>query len=219
MARVTAESIRMAKANVRRWFIETSTGPAFLPGSGAAILLSKDEALAVRSAAEKKIAVSYAEIQARTLLHIIVLVLVISGFAMLASRMPEPTRSIAQWTSYGVYFLHGLIVLHDYWRWERGIFLLRDAIGHSLRSRAPLPPSMAGPVATAEPDYRSWQTVVFLLAAFFLLYEVIGPLAEVSPWVPALLLAAMAGILFWLLGFALIQDVARLFPKDRSRRW
>ena len=218
MSRLTAESVRMAKANVRRWFIETSVGPAFLPGNGAAIQLAKDQALAVRSAAEEKIALSYAEIQARTVLHIFILVLVITGFSMLAGRLPEPAKAAVQWVSYGVYCLHGFIMLHDYWRWERGIFRLREAIGHSLSSRVPLPATLAGPVAMPEPNYRNWQTVAFLMAGLFLAYEMAAPLAKLSPWIPALLVAAMAGILFWFLGFALIQDIARLLPKDRSRR-
>lgn len=210
--------MRLAKANVDRWIVDTPAGPAFLPGDGNALPMTADVARAIRAGAEAHIFRSYDKLQKKMLLHMVLVVVTITAVQFAASGQSSGVGRALRYLSYALYSLHGLFALLDAWKWERSVLDLRDAITLSLRGNAPLPPHLAGPRAIVEPDYRILGTIVAAtLAPFFALKGVHLP-HLVPAWVPAVSLGVAMGLMVWIAGHTWLQRSGLLAPEDRTRR-
>ena len=218
MARLDNSPIRTAKANVNRWFTKTPLGTAFLPGNGSALPISEDMALGIRAGAEEFIAQSYANLQKRMAIHAAVIVGIVISIQYIKAGQKPPLSEILSYLSYGLYTLHGLALLHDAWKWEKSVMNLRDAIAHALITKVPLPPTLAGKQAVAEPNYRLLGGITFSVMGFFMLFKGVTLPDFVSPWVPALAAGFVVGILAWIVGFTWLQRIGALAPKDGPRR-
>ncbi len=217
MARLDNTPNKMAKANVNRWFTHTQVGQVFLPGNGKAIPISHEEALAIRAGAERHIAQSYNAFQMRTIIHIILLIAIVVAIRYVRNGLDPSLDSILLYTSYGIYTAHGLFLLNDAWSWERSTMDLRDAITHALRAKSPLPPTLAGGRAVKEPNYRLLGNITFGIVGIFYLLKGVKIPEAVSPWLPAIGVGIVVGILAWVAGFVWLQRVGALAPKDGAR--
>lgn len=217
MARLDNSAVRMAKANVDRWIVDTPAGPAFLPGNGQALPMSDDVARAIRAGAEAHIFRSYDTMQKKMWLHIVLFTATFVAVQFAATGQQPGVAAALKYLSYGLYSLHGALALIDAWKWERTVFDLRDAIALALRGKVPLAPHLAGPRAIVEPNHRVLGTIVFAtLAPFFVLKGVTLPTA-IPEWVPAVSLGVAIGVMVWVAGHAWLQKSGLLAPEDRTR--
>lgn len=218
MARLDNSPVYVAKANVDRWFSKTPAGPAFLPGNGKALPVAEDVALGIRAGAEQFVARSYDGLQKRLLIHMFVLLAIIIGIDFIRAGLDPVLDDILLYISYALYTAHGLFALNDAWKWERSVLDLRDAIAHALREKVPLPPTLAGVHAVVEPDYRLLGGITFSIMAVFTLFIGVKLPEFISPWVPAIGLGVIVGIITWTAGFIWLQRIGALSPKDGPRR-
>jgi len=210
--------VRLAKANVDRWIVDTPAGPAFLPGDGNALPMTTDVARAIRAGAEAHIFRSYDALQKKMLLHVVLVAATIAAVQFAAADLSPPVEQALRFLSYGLYSVHGLFALLDGWKWERSVFDLRDAITLALRGNAPLPPHLAGPRAIIEPNYRILGTIVAATLAPFMVLKTVE-LPDIIPgWVPAISLGVAMGLMVWIAGHAWLQRLGLLAPEDGPRR-
>lgn len=218
MARLDNSPIRLAKANVDRWFAKTPAGPAFLPGNGKALPIDENVALGIRAGAEQFVARSYDDLQKRMLIHMVIIVLIVVAIQYIRSGLDPVLDTILLYISYALYTAHGLFALNDAWKWERSVMDLRDAIAHALREKVPLPPTLAGGQAVVEPDYRLLGGITFSIVALFMLFKGVKLPDFVSPWLPAIGVGVVVGIVTWIAGFVWLQRIGALPPEDGPRR-
>lgn len=228
MVRPNAQHVRTAKANTDRWFTQTPMGTVFLPGDGRALRVSDEEAATIRADAEAEIVESGRQVERKVKLHIAALVIILMVVMSSTASLPSAWQPYVKYAPYALCTAHGLAVCHAFWRWERSIFQLRDTIAHSLRGRASLPPEIAGPLASSEPDYRMLGTVAFGLLAVMIVAETAPvwledlPQAEatqhIAHWAHAGAIGGIGALVFYILGVTALRRLANASAQKRMRR-
>jgi hypothetical protein len=225
MARPSLQTVRTAKANVARWFVETPVGVAFLPGDGRALPVSGDEAVAIRASAEARIVETRRQADRGALVLAMVTILGVAAFYHWQQRIEAGWHGSLDAVPYVISAACAVLMADIYWRWERGILLLREAIAHSLLARSSLPPEVAGPRARPEPNYRQLGKLVFALLALIEIAHLAPAfldgstaVSESTEWFMIIAAGVIAAILFYIVGETVLAGLYPSPTKHRPRR-
>ena len=175
MARLNNMAMKNARATLHRWIGESPEGACFLPGNGKAIPLRPDEKLAIWASAEQYISQRYEDFEKSILLSL--MALAGSWFYIFAFKTTLFPGTF--WTIYAYVLVVATLIYIAYeaWRYERGLLILRKAIGHSLRKRIPLSTGFDDKAAHVEPDYEKLGPIILfgsaILFAFPLLVQIV----------------------------------------------
>jgi hypothetical protein len=201
MSLLNPDSHDHARAIAATWFARLPTGPVFMTGDSKTYRLSEEQAVALRKEAETELARLHRRMRLMMYLWATLLVALIAASFLYKDALPAVLRDHGSELAWTLYSLHGVWIIIEAIRNQRGITAYRDELAARFAFQVPLPETVAEQVTGPNPYRIALYLLIVCVAGVTLAAEQLAhrgiDLIDAVPRAIFLLIAPLAWGMWW----------------------